>query len=104
MDPPDIIEDGLLANRPRPFRNVTVCAKFFCFATGKSNNFMYQPAQPGNEIVLDTYFDPMRQTPKEDAIIRFMKDLGDYYQLSPDSHLVFLPFPKRRFVHHLYMD
>ena len=65
---------------------------------------MYQPAQPGYDIVLDTYFDPMRQTPKEDAVVRFMKDLGDYYQLSPDKHLVFLPFPKRKFVHHLYMD
>jgi hypothetical protein len=104
MDAPATIEDGLLEDRPRPFSNVPVCAKFFCFATGKSTNFLYQPCHPGSALALETSVDRMRPSPVEDAIVVFMCDLGSYYQLSPDTDLIFLPFPKRKFVHQLYMD
>ena len=43
-----------------------------------------------------------RPTTKEDAIVLFMDELSGYYQMAPDSDFVFLPFPKRAFVHQVY--
>jgi hypothetical protein len=87
-----------------PVDNIGVCAKFFVFATGKSTNFLYQPNHRSNQMIGDLETNYIRPTPKEDAICLFMKDLSQYYQLSPDKDFVFLPFPKRTVVHDIYMD
>jgi hypothetical protein len=104
LDPPSVAENGQLTTRPRPSGNVPVCAKFFTFATGKSTNFLYQPSQAGRSLVLNIERDIFRVTPKEDAVAIFLKDISEYYQLSPDSNLIFLPFPKRATVHQIYAD
>jgi hypothetical protein len=54
--------------------------------------------------VVDIEHHIFRMTPKEDAIAMFLKDLAEYYQLSPDNPMVFLPFPKRSTVHQIFMD
>jgi hypothetical protein len=45
-----------------------------------------------------------RPTAKEDRIVLFMDELSGYYQMAPDSDFVFLPFPKRAFVHQVYQS
>jgi hypothetical protein len=104
VDAPDLIEAGLLMDAPRPYDMTRVCAQFFAFITGKSNNFLYQPKQGGATMTLDISKNVARATPKEDAIVLYMLDLRQYYQLSPDNEMVFLPFPRRKFVWQLYMD
>jgi hypothetical protein len=104
VDAPELIEEGLLMDAPRPYNNTHVCSKFFCFITGKSTNFLYQPSQAGAVMRLDISQNIVRPTPKEDAIVLFLLDLRQYYQLSPDNDMVFLPFPRRQFVWQLHMD
>jgi hypothetical protein len=87
-----------------PIHNVSVCAKFFAFATGKSTNFLYQPSHRSAEMLVDLETNYIRASPKEDAVVIFMKDIAQYYQLSPDKSFVFLPFPKRSVVWDIYMD
>ena len=88
----------------RPINNLAVCAKFFTFATGKSLNFVYQPNQPGTQMRVDIETIIDRATPKEDAVVIFMRDISRFYQLSPDDDCVYLPFPKRKVVHQIYME
>jgi hypothetical protein len=106
LEPPDLAEEGIDAFQltVRPCDNMTVCTQFFCFATGKSTNFLYQPNHPGSAMHLNIETTIDRTTAKEDAIVLFMRDLKRYYQLSPDDDNVYLPFPKRRTVHQIYAD
>jgi hypothetical protein len=100
--PDDCEKEFQLIIRPRG--NQPVCCNFFCFATGKSKNFLYQPNHPGHDVRLNIETIIDKPTPKEDAIVLFMKDLSRFYQLSPDDDSVYLPFPKRRVVHQIYKD
>ena len=85
--------------RPGLVANTRVCAKFFSFVLDRSNNYLYQPGTPGKPMVVDIANLHPRKTPKEDTVVQFMAELSQYYQLSPDSNFIFLPFPSRRDVH-----
>jgi hypothetical protein len=104
LDAIDAATTGNLTASSQPRGNVPVCAKFFSFATGKSTNFLYQPNHVGSQMISDLETDIFRATIKEDAIVMFMKDIAQYYQLSPDKEFVFLPFPKRSVVYDIYLD
>jgi hypothetical protein len=104
LDAAEIATNNRLTLSGSPVGNVHVCVRFFAFATGKSTNFLYQPHHRTRDMLLNLESNVIRPTPKEDAIILFMKDLSQYYQLSPDKDFVFLPFPKRSVVHDIYMD
>jgi hypothetical protein len=104
LDPPDKVADGSLSVHCAPHGNTPVCAEFFSFAVGKSKNFLYQPAHRSKNMIEILEPNIFRSRPKEDAIVVFMKDIAQYYQLSPDKDFVFLPFPKRSVLHDIYMD
>ena len=94
----------LLSLNPSPSGNTQVCAKFFGFVVNKSANYLYQPTRPGKamvELMSQARFHPTR---KEDAVVLFMNELSGYYQMAPDSEFVFLPFPKRAFVHQVFQN
>ena len=99
LDPPEAAEAGTLHPQPRPIDNKRVCAKFFSFAVGKSNNFLYQPSTPTKTMAMDLHTSIFRKSPKEDMVVGFMQELSQYYQLSPDKDFIFLPFPKRSHVY-----
>ena len=104
LDATTVASTGTLSVVGSPFGNVGVCSRFFTFATGKSTNFLYQPNHRGSRMRSNLETNYIRNTKKEDAIVLFMKDLSQYYQLAPDKEFVFLPFPKRSVVHDIYMD
>jgi hypothetical protein len=104
LDDPDRVADGRLSVNCAPFGNIAVCAKFFAFAIGKSTNFLYQPSHLSSHMCENLETNIFRTSPKENAIVIFMKDIAQYYQLSPDKDFVFLPFPKRSVLHDIYMD
>ena len=99
LDPVETIESGAMQTRPSPVTSTPVCSKFFSFVLNRSNNFFYQPGTTAKDMVVDLGATLTRATPKEDAVVQFMAELSQYYQLSPDSNFIFLPFPSRRDVH-----
>ena len=45
----------------------------------------------------------IRKRPKFDKVVMWIIALAAFYQLSPDSKLTFLPFPRRRDVFNLFL-
>jgi hypothetical protein len=93
-----------LYGMPNPKAKIAVCVKFFKFVIGKSTNFLYQPGYRGREMVETAAKFRFRRSPKTDAVVLFMMDIAQYYQLSPDKKFIFLPFAKRQFVYDLYQE
>jgi hypothetical protein len=104
LDPQGFAIGSQLEVSPKPDGNNLVCAKFFTFATGKSMNFLYQPGRDEKKLVVDTEGTVWRKSPKEDNIVIFLRDLSEYYQVSPDNNFIFLPFANRRVVHGIFIE
>jgi hypothetical protein len=102
LDDPTSIEQGEIGKYLSPDGSIQVCAHFFSFVTGKSMNFLYQPGESGSEMVEDIQCSRWRKCLKDDAITQFLRDISKFYQMSPDTADVYLPFPKRSVVASIY--
>jgi hypothetical protein len=81
-----------------------VCVPFFLWATAQSNNKLYQPGKPGENFTVQRKAYVSTRETKAAGVVRWLLDLGRYYQIDPTSDLVLLPFRDRQSVYEVYAE
>ena len=79
------------------------CQKWFVFATGVSTTTIYQPHVQAKRMQTE-FAAANRPSPKEKGVLFWLLAYAKYYQVSPDSELIALPFATKKVVHGLYED
>ena len=102
MDPPASVDNDLLRVTVAPHGNLRVCAAFFRHVVGCSTTFISQPSIPSKRMCRELP-GRIRKRPKFNQVVMWLLAIAAFYQLSPDSNFIFLPFPRRRDVFNLFL-
>ena len=102
--------DGTAATLEMPLDAIThsmlkkCYSEWFMFVAKITRHMIDQPNVPGKERLQTTFDSPQRETPGENAVLFWLLRLSKYYQVSPDSEKIALPFATKRVVHGLFED